>query len=764
MAAAPESPSTAKARPKGTKSVEIRIRIKRLKETVRERSAEAHGAALELLRRLRITHRESVLNAAVREILDEAEFAHAVEAYDAWPFALGALRADSVRLTEQYQRKWEKFLETVGTSLLAALCISLMAFVFFESVWQQWHVARAKRSGLGGGFLNGVQELWSQHDVPSRFLAALALLGLFTLAAWLLVALWKILRAEHRENWDEFLATVRPAARLAINTLANDESPPLLRLEEAPSLSSIADAEYRVPRPADKRISTLINELGAAAVAISGPRGAGKTTLLRSLRDQKETASNFVVSVEAPASYNARDFTIMLYKEFCGEVLKHIGQPRSAVAQRTFDWIRIAARLILFGVMASIILGALSKAVRVALQPYIRLLPLGKPIVVAAWVAGLFTIWVVLGLLRRRETRDMIEMYSKAASTMRRLQYLQNVSVERSASLKVKGSLDLGAKSTRQMIEQSSALPDLVQSYRRFAGEAVEWWERHTARISFENSLGEAASSGHIIVAIDELDRISDSESAERFINEIKGIFGVSGCTYLVTVSEDAIALFERRMVGIRPALDSTFDEVLRLDILRFVDSYQLLSRRLVGFPESFAGLCHALSGGIPRELVRSARALIDAKRETESQELPNLARKLVQVEIGRLKSGFIPRLNVNDGAGHSETLLSLLADDAWPGRTGRAIYDAALQVFREGIKVGGRDGLTARQLAVSMLYFATIAQTFGSLRFIANADKVLVKNISEQLAAVRSVMPTSTDLARVRLVEMRQNLGLPVD
>lgn len=38
-------------------------------------------------------------------------------------------------------------------------------------------------------------------------------------------------------------------------------------------------------------------------------------------------------------------------------------------------------------------------------------------------------------------------------------------------------------------------------------------------------------------VGIDELDKIESAEQAQAFLNEIKGLFGVPGCQFLVSVS-----------------------------------------------------------------------------------------------------------------------------------------------------------------------------------------------------------------------------------
>jgi hypothetical protein len=66
---------------------------------------------------------------------------------------------------------------------------------------------------------------------------------------------------------------------------------------------------------------------------------------------------------------------------------------------------------------------------------------------------------------------------------------------------------------------------------------------------------------------------------------------------------------FERRGLPFRDVFDSTFDEIVRFDRFQYPQSRQLLRRRTV-IPEPFAALCHCVSGGLPRDLIRTARTL----------------------------------------------------------------------------------------------------------------------------------------------------------
>lgn len=120
-----------------------------------------------------------------------------------------------------------------------------------------------------------------------------------------------------------------------------------------------------------------------------------------------------------------------------------------------------------------------------------------------------------------------------------------------------------------------------------------------------------AAISGRVVIGIDELDKMESEESAMGFLNDIKGIFGVPNCFFLISISEDAMSAFERRGLPFRDAFDSSLDEVVRLPGLTFEEAERLLNRRVLEVPVPFKQLLFAFSGGLARDLIRGARTLV---------------------------------------------------------------------------------------------------------------------------------------------------------
>jgi hypothetical protein len=159
---------------------------------------------------------------------------------------------------------------------------------------------------------------------------------------------------------------------------------------------------------------------------------------------------------------------------------------------------------------------------------------------------------------------------------------------------------------------------------------------------SFRGFVREATAEGPIVIGIDELDKIGSEERASAFLNEIKALFGVDECYYLISVSEDAVASFERRGLPFRDVFDSAFDEIMRVRHFDLERAVHLVRSRVIGVPVPFVGFCYCLSGGLPRDLIRTTRALFDERELASSSELSVLVKLLLSAELATKREATI--------------------------------------------------------------------------------------------------------------------------
>jgi hypothetical protein len=131
------------------------------------------------------------------------------------------------------------------------------------------------------------------------------------------------------------------------------------------------------------------------------------------------------------------------------------------------------------------------------------------------------------------------------------------------------------------------------------------------------------------------MDKMESADVAQQFLNEIKGIFGVERCVYLVSISEDAMASFERRGLPFRDVFDSSFDEVLTVGPLSLEQSQLLLRRRVLGLGPAYLDLCHCLAGGLARDVLRVARQL--SLQNPSDRRKPPLGRVVATIVAAEL-------------------------------------------------------------------------------------------------------------------------------
>lgn len=91
---------------------------------------------------------------------------------------------------------------------------------------------------------------------------------------------------------------------------------------------------------------------------------------------------------------------------------------------------------------------------------------------------------------------------------------------------------------------------------------------------------------------------------------------------------------FARRDARLRDVFDSSFDDIVNMRLLSLADSRRIMVDRVARLPRPFLALCHALSGGLARDLIREARAIFSLKQQGVDAELSNVTRAVLAREL----------------------------------------------------------------------------------------------------------------------------------
>ncbi|GAB2997563.1 hypothetical protein [Saccharothrix stipae] len=297
-------------------------------------------------------------------------------------------------------------------------------------------------------------------------------------------------------------------------------------------------------------------------------------------------------------------------------------------------------------------------------------------------------------VIARFGSRDPLA--SAAREHLAVLNYVRSRTDEVSGKGGFKG-FELAGKRAVTLTGRALTYPEVVKRFRVFLG-----------RIAAEQATERELRPGRVIIGIDELDRVGTGEPARRLLNEIKAILDVQGCYYLVSVSTEAQHDFELSGIGLRSVFDSSFDEVLRVDYLDFGYARKLLRRYVLDLSEQFHALAYVFSGGLARQLVRTARAIVELGRDQPGRELTDVVEALATAELTRACQATADALTAADDRDGVTDLLRLLderpaTDLKTYGEAVRAAYQGRSERVRQL-----RDAVAAR-----VHFLATVTDTF---------------------------------------------------
>ena len=521
-----------------------------------------------------------------------------------------------------------------------------------------------------------------------------------------------------REHWIGILrdSALLPFILETLNRLADESALYAACLDRGvpPRLVERSEPRRLVTSEAIQRLTTIVEIMREGSLGISGPRGVGKSAIVHYFCDDayrvpaKSAAADspgteLQVVLSAPVDYQPRDFILHLLIRLSEAVLDLAAAGQAGPPRP----------------------GWLSR------RPRLR---------------GVPRQWALTSSADRQAA-----MPERTRRQLADLRYLRTYTTSWNASIQPVSAVGLGRSRGRQLAEQPVTLPELVTRCREYSEDVAKWWRERTD------------GKGRVVIGIDEVDKILDGERAEAFLNDIKAIFGVPGCLYLVSLSEDALAVFARRAVSIRTAFDSAFDEVAAITPMTYRNSEELLIKRVAGLPRPFIALCHVLAGGLPRDLVRAARALINVARLGKETALPDLTSSLVQHELDSLRQSSLSRLASQEGA---EALLTSLYKRDWPGTEPRQLVDASAGLATAARQAeAGVTGQVCRELIVSLSFYATVLTVFGPAHDIFTSQlRKGQHGFVDELAEARYVMRLDVGLAHSLIKQFCQRNGIVLD
>lgn len=562
-----------------------------------------------------------------------------------------------------------------------------------------------------------------------------------------------------------------------------------LRVSSPRGLSEVADRAHEAPTAARREILDLLNKLPGASIGLSGPRGSGKSTILRSL-----TAANLplrdrdaiAIYTAAPVEYEARDFLLHLFATLCRQVLRTYGRSESdrpdarpALETGDPDWAdrlqQLAPPLRWLGYSLTVLALAIAAAVQNwsadsgpgALLKAMDLKPGGLLLFgLSALVTGL-ALQIHTASKRGPFHRRLLRAFFSPWSSLARLQALSEPEPELvratrrelldirfqrsftsgwSGAIKIPVGFDISETRSIALAQRQESLPELVDRFCAYVRVV-------------------AAAHGAVVIAVDELDKLKGAQEAEQFINSVKSIFAIPNCFYLVSVSEDALSAFERRGLSLRDAFDSAFDDIRYIGYKDLEESRQMLLRRVLNLPDPFLCLCHVLSGGLPRDLIRIARAMFrSASQLGPDASVMAIARALVQQEATakiRASRTAMRSISLEPEVGDFAAALAAL-EERPVGRSGyRQRLDSLVAVPREDADPLVLAKLTSIQRELRA-YLAFLAVTLELSKLLATRQgwRASADRLVDRLARARQALESSVSVGILQVDTVGEAVG----
>jgi hypothetical protein len=500
---------------------------------------------------------------------------------------------------------------------------------------------------------------------------------------------------------------------------------------EGQSVLGAFDEEKFVQVESWRQLERILRSNGGS-YGLSGQRGAGKSWMMNEALCWARKNGGIGVWFPSPSEYEPLAFLAAVSDVTATTFEEHYDE---ATGRQT----RTAREHFLRRLMIALVAGSVGAALwwgssnRVSIAEYFT-----TALAIGLLGGAVLTyLWGFMAYVRERRGLGRVRQTAEELRQQVRFVMISRDTTEGSAEAS-HGPLKAAWKriEERELAERPATLSSLVHNYRAFCASAA------------------AELEAPFVVAVDELDKMSDGKRLTALLRDIKGIFEIPGVHFLVSLSEEAARSLDLGSIRTRTEFNSSFYAVLDIGPLNPTVSHQLLERRGAKIGRQAAVALSILTAGVPRELVRVAE-LTQARSVDDVSEVRNA----VLVALGEEARAF--RAEVMSNVRKSKEGTRLIGDTErlgvhrrWSDETFKNAHAAelyALQALRDWSPRWTTEGWTSlyseewRRLLVRI--------SVGGI-IVALGEQVLAPHNDETLQRVLQAAADSSVVARDLLLE----------
>lgn len=368
----------------------------------------------------------------------------------------------------------------------------------------------------------------------------------------------------------------------------------------------------------------LLTQDYPVCISVVGPPGTGKTSLMSmacygSLSPDRSRILGFIASV--PPSADSTEIARQLVLNLCTALLGERVGPRLRGVSNGFTGKAVLISSVA-AVAGSILLGLSAKGIRINSQ-----MGLGWALVLAG----------VIGIL--------------SSFVARVGRFKGSGSLQRSAKDFFRGGR---ASRPRKLYKRAAELADTLEAERRFETTITSGWTAGLTPLTglqfgssgsvskkllptplsdlaqgFAQLVADVAAETPLLIGIDGLDKCGPGADIDQLLFELRPFLRTRGCRYLIALSEGTEPRSSFR--------SSPINAVVRCELLTFDDARSLVGHRVVGLPDAFAALCFTTSGGLPGDMLRTTRFVVDRTISQPNLSVGSACNAIVKEELRTL-------------------------------------------------------------------------------------------------------------------------------
>lgn len=446
---------------------------------------------------------------------------------------------------------------------------------------------------------------------------------------------------EHRQELEEYIInSVTSNFRERINSNKQlNHFQDRLKVESYKGLSEIFHPDYEISTPMIKELNSMLKNTSGGTFGLAGPRGVGKSTIINILCEKNKDVDGkkvLAIKIPAPVDYIGREFILNLFSVLCQRFLEinniqYAWSPPEIHKRQNDNITNINLSILFFGLFLISTYYYPNTQFLFSEMELKRSLVLTTGVLLSTISASMLFITHIhktsevlskfskraLDKFKQIDNDDIVKLSFEIHRWMGQIKFQQSFTSDVTGNIKSPSiGIESGFKNAYTLANQQLSLPEITHGFMSIV---------KLLSIKYK-----------VIIGIDELDKIESDEKAQRFLNDIKSLFGIENCFFFISISESALSSFEQRGFAFRDTFDSCFDHIIHVNYLDYDLTKSLINRRVIGIPESFLAFAYCMSGGLPRDLIRIARDLckIQSVRSEDENTISTLCSKIISNDI----------------------------------------------------------------------------------------------------------------------------------